>query len=60
MENKITPMDVSMFGTLIKKNTFETNRGRYTISIYNYKNHIWFHKVKGYVVVEMMDLGEVK
>lgn len=60
MENKITPMDVAMFGTLIKQNTFETKCGRYTISIYNYKNHIWFHKVKGYVVVELMDLGEVK
>lgn len=60
MENKVTPIQVATMGNLLKQNRFDSPRGQYTISIYSYNGHFYFHKMKGLVAVELVDLGEVK
>lgn len=60
MENKVTPIQVATMGKLLKQNRFDSPRGQYTISIYSYNGHFYFHKMKGLVAVELVDLGEGK
>lgn len=55
-QNKVTSSDLMRYGKLYKQNTFETNRGVYTIRLIKYGVFFYFHKMKNGEVVEIKKL----
>lgn len=48
----------SMYGRVVKSNTFETKRGKYTIDILIYEDSFYFYKLKNGTIVECINLTE--
>lgn len=46
-------MDCVRYGKILKANSFNTDRGFYTIRLIDYKGSIWFYKMKNGNVVEV-------
>lgn len=57
-KNKIDPLDYIRYGKLIKTNNFNTPLGMYTIRIVDYEGYIYFHKMRGGEVVEILKVGK--
>lgn len=57
MGNKgILSKSLLRYGTVIKRNDFNTVRGYYTIRIIKWEGALYFHKMKEGVVVEIKKL----
>jgi hypothetical protein len=48
----------SMYGDVVKSNTFETNLGKYAIDIIVYEGAFYFYKTKNGKIVECINLSE--
>lgn len=46
------------YGERLKENSFETERGIYTIRLIKYNGDIYFHKMKNGEVVEIKNLSK--
>lgn len=57
-KNKTDPLDYIRYGKLIKTNNFNTTLGMYTIRIVDYEGYIYFHKMRGGEVVEILKIGK--
>lgn len=47
---------VQQEGTVVKENTFETNKGNYTIRIIKHVEQLYFHKTLNGQIVECVNL----
>ena len=56
-KKKVSNAELLHYGELVKRNSFETIRGYYTIRIIKYKNSLYFHKMKNGQVVEIKKLS---
>ncbi len=56
MENKVRSKELLRYGKIYKQNSFETNRGIYTIRLIKYEGYFYFHKMKNGETVEIKKL----
>ena len=56
MENKVGSKELLRYGKIYKQNSFETNRGIYTIRLIKYEGYFYFHKMKNGETVEIKKL----
>ena len=56
---KGTPRWIKMlqYGIILKQNTFDTNKGCYTIRIIEYEGSLYFHKMLNGNIVEIVYLA---
>lgn len=57
-KNKMDPMDYVRYGKLLKVNNFQTPFGFYTIRIVEYEGYVYFHKMRGGKVLEVIKVGK--
>lgn len=55
---KIDPLNYIRYGKILKTNNFNTPLGMYTIRIVDYEGYIYFHKMRGGEVVEILKIGK--
>lgn len=47
------------YGRILKSNTFGTERGVYTIRIIEYRDELYFHKMRDGEVLEVVNLNKL-